>query len=166
MRVVQLREGLWRWACVDEPSAGAVWSTYAEVPDATVVIDPQVPAEGDDRDRFWRALDRDVERRSLPVVILRTDGEPSADADEILGRYRGRIVDPALARADGTLTDHIRAVPSLDWSGSSVAYVIDPDVIVTGPLGGRVAADAVALGGWIPSLTLAADAEPLPATDA
>jgi hypothetical protein len=40
-----------------------VGSVYAELPETIVLIDPQVPP--DEAERFWGALDRDVERRRL-----------------------------------------------------------------------------------------------------
>jgi hypothetical protein len=88
VEVAELAAGLWRWT-VD--GAGCF---YVEAPDATLVVDPLVP---DDEDaRFWRALDRDVERRGLPLAVLLTGAKHARSADEVAARYGGEV-----ARARG-----------------------------------------------------------------
>ena len=75
MEVSELGPGLWRWtASHPDWHADADWErdvgcVYYESPAATVLIDPLIPPE---RQRFLDALDRDVERRGLPVSILLT----------------------------------------------------------------------------------------------
>lgn len=107
MEVVQFDEGLWGWAsrhpawragCGWNP---VVWSTYYEAPAATVVIDPLVPVDPSMRERFWRALDRDVEGRGLPVAILVTCGWHVRSSAEVQRRYDARIwaPDPGGVRA-------------------------------------------------------------------
>ena len=61
MRVDRLADGLWRWtaAAADGAEGNCV---YHEHPDGIVLIDPLPPADAADAERFWRALDRDVER--------------------------------------------------------------------------------------------------------
>ena len=54
MELDALAPGIWRW---DD-------SLYVERPDAVVLIDPVVPAG--EEERFFRALDRDVERLGRP----------------------------------------------------------------------------------------------------
>ena len=66
MDVEQLAPGLWRWD----------GSVYVETAEAIVLIDPVVPA--DEPERFWRALDRDVERCGVPVHVLLTSSRSSA----------------------------------------------------------------------------------------
>jgi hypothetical protein len=73
----ELAPGLWRW---DD-------SLYVERPDAVVLIDPMVPAG--EEERFFRALDRDVERLGLPVVVLLTDRV--LDADVFVERYGAEV---------------------------------------------------------------------------
>jgi hypothetical protein len=76
MEVQELRPGLWRWTASHpqwdhaEHWGPDVASVYAELPEAVVVVDPLVP--DDEEDRFWAALDRDVERLGLPVHVLLT----------------------------------------------------------------------------------------------
>ena len=79
MELAQLAPGVWRW---DD-------SLYVERPDAVLLIDPVVPAG--DEERFFRALDRDVERLGLPVVVVLTDAslEPRAFVD----RYGARVLE-------------------------------------------------------------------------
>lgn len=82
MDVLRITEGLWRWTAPhpdwepDGEGSGAwpemVGCIYYEAADATVLIDPLVPNDETQATRFFTALDRDVERRGLPVVVLRT----------------------------------------------------------------------------------------------
>jgi glyoxylase-like metal-dependent hydrolase (beta-lactamase superfamily II) len=90
--VLEIEPGLWRWTAPHpEWNEAADWErdvgcVYYEAPGATVLIDPLVP-EGDDRDRFYEALDRDVERRGLPVAVLLTCEWHARSAEEIAQRY-------------------------------------------------------------------------------
>ena len=91
MEVEPIVEGLWRWTAVHpqwKPGEGwdaEVACVYAEDPGAVVLIDPLVPA--DEAERFWRALDRDVERLARPVAVLVTSHWHGRSAAEIEGRY-------------------------------------------------------------------------------
>jgi glyoxylase-like metal-dependent hydrolase (beta-lactamase superfamily II) len=80
VEVAELAPGLWRWTarhpewtpaddCEWDPEVGCV---YAEIAGRIVTIDPLVPSEPSERDRFWLALDRDVERLGSPVVLTTT----------------------------------------------------------------------------------------------
>ena len=108
MDVAELSPGLWRWTArhpawtpADEgewdPDVGCV---YCELDGAIVTIDPLVPSEPGERDRFWRALDRDVERLGAPVVLVTNTDHVRSEA-EIVERYgeAGRSLDdlPGLA---------------------------------------------------------------------
>ncbi len=78
MEVEQIRPRLWRWTATHpdwSPDEGGPdgWepevSSHALVEeDALVLIDPLVP--DDDEDRFWRALDGDVEHHGAPQIVL------------------------------------------------------------------------------------------------
>jgi len=87
MQVEELRPGLWRWSALRDGEE--LWCVYYEAPNATVLIDPVVPSE---RELFFRALDRDVERRSVPVAILCTSAESEALASELAERYSATIL--------------------------------------------------------------------------
>lgn len=94
MNVLELAPGLWRWTA-SHPAwkPGDDWEqevgcVYYEASGATVLIDPLVPPG---RDRFFEALDRDVERRALPVRILRTSAWHGRSSAELAERYGGSI---------------------------------------------------------------------------
>ncbi len=99
MQVQQLAPGLWRWTArhptFDDPALGTdVGCVYAETEDAVVLIDPLIPAEEGERDRFLRALDRDVERLHRPVVIVLTCAWHARSADELRERYGATEAQP------------------------------------------------------------------------
>jgi hypothetical protein len=93
MRVLKLRPGLWYWSAPHPdwtPDAGwpqEVGCVYYEAPDTTILIDPMVPADDPDRERFWRALDGDVERRGVPVTVFLTCSWHDRSAQLVLDRY-------------------------------------------------------------------------------
>jgi glyoxylase-like metal-dependent hydrolase (beta-lactamase superfamily II) len=99
MEVQKLNDGLWRWTGLHPdwtPAEGGpegwereVGCVYCEADDAVVLVDPLVPPE--DRDRFWAALDRDVERAGRPVHVLLTVFWHARSAREIADRYGGEI---------------------------------------------------------------------------
>jgi glyoxylase-like metal-dependent hydrolase (beta-lactamase superfamily II) len=76
MDVRQVAPGLWLWSAPHPNWRGArhwpedVNCVYYEAADATVLIDPLIPA-GEEAE-FWQALDRDVERTGQPVAVLLT----------------------------------------------------------------------------------------------
>ncbi|HEY9456568.1 MAG TPA: hypothetical protein VIQ56_01570, partial [Gaiella sp.] len=72
MEVTRIADGLWRWSTYYGEWRDEVGSVYVEADDAIVLIDPLVPEERDEAERFWRALDRDVERAGAPVHVLVT----------------------------------------------------------------------------------------------
>jgi glyoxylase-like metal-dependent hydrolase (beta-lactamase superfamily II) len=95
VRVQEVAPGLWRWTGLHpdwQPSdAGPegwdqeVGCVYYEAPDAVVLVDPLAPPE--DEERFWAALDRDVERAGKPVRILLTVSWHGRSAEAIAKRY-------------------------------------------------------------------------------
>ncbi len=100
MQVERVEDGLWRWL-VPHPDwkAGADWEptvgcVYWEGPDAVVLVDPLLPAEGADRERFLDILDSDVTRVGNPVVVLTTCAWHERSAGELVARYRGSAVEP------------------------------------------------------------------------
>jgi glyoxylase-like metal-dependent hydrolase (beta-lactamase superfamily II) len=103
MRVQEVAAGLWRWTGLHpawKPADGGpegweqeVGCVYYESPEAVVLVDPLVPPE--DEKRFWRALDRDVERAEKPVRVLLTVSWHGRSAQAVADRYG--------AAADGPL---------------------------------------------------------------
>ena len=112
MTVQRLAEGLWRWTAPHPDwREGDDWgrdvgSVYCETPEAIVLVDPLVPTGGD-RDRFWGALDRDVARLALPVVVLLTCRWHVRGARDVRDRYSAPVWAPAAGGAgfDGLVTD-------------------------------------------------------------
>lgn len=110
MRVDRIADGLWRWTAVEPASGREGNAVYHESPDGIVLVDPLIPADTADAERFWRALDRDVERiGGAPVVAMTLPGRADG-ARAVRDRYAGTRIaatapapDPAPddALADG-----------------------------------------------------------------
>jgi len=92
VEVSEIAPGLWRWT-VPRPD-GDVGCTYYEAPDAVVLIDPAVPDDDREAERFWRALDRDVARLGRPVAVMVTAGGRAAGARAVGERYGARPGPP------------------------------------------------------------------------
>lgn len=99
MQVTRIADGLWRWTGLHSdwtPDDGGpngweqeVGCVYLDGSDAVVLVDPLVPPE--DADRFWEALDRDVEQAGRPVHVLLTVFWHGRSARELADRYGGEI---------------------------------------------------------------------------
>jgi hypothetical protein len=136
MEVQELRPGLWRWtASHPEWDHAQHWgpdvgSVYAELPDAVVVVDPLVPADEDER--FWSALDRDVERLAVPVRVLLTVHWHERSVAGVLDRYDATLWRP---EEKGELPAGVRAeiVKGSDWV--EAMFFLEPHrALVTGDL--------------------------------
>jgi glyoxylase-like metal-dependent hydrolase (beta-lactamase superfamily II) len=94
--IQELQPGLWRWTAPHpdwQPRADweqEVGCVYYEAPDAVVLIDPLVPQD-DDEDRFWQALDRDIDRADRPVAVLLTATWHARSTRAIVERYDARV---------------------------------------------------------------------------
>jgi hypothetical protein len=143
MNVRQLEPGLWRWTAphpdwkeTDEWPRD-VGCVYYEAPAATVLIDPLVPA-GDERDPFFAALDRDVERRGLPVAVLLTCDWHARSADELAGRY-----DASAEGRDGVEAHELPEVEERIWWIPEHGTLVPGDVLLGAADGGiRVCPDS------------------------
>ena len=101
MDTEQIAPNLWHWTArhpgwkpESRGADGLGWeeivSSYAVVAgDVLVLIDPQVP--GDDTDRFWEALDGDVEAHGPPAILI-TVFWHARSAEEIADRYPGATI--------------------------------------------------------------------------
>lgn len=100
MEIEQIAPHLWWWTAQhpewtpDSFANGQGWerevSSYALVADdAFVLFDPLVPAE--DEERFWAALDDDVEGHGPPAILISIYWH-ARSAGEILARYAGASV--------------------------------------------------------------------------
>ena len=103
MRVQEVAAGLWRWTGLHpdwkpEDAGPEGWDqevgcVYYEALDAVVLVDPLAPPE--DEERFWAALDRDVERAGKPVRILLTVAWHGRSAEAVAERY-GAVTEGSL----------------------------------------------------------------------
>jgi len=90
MDVQELRPGLWRWtARHPDWDDREVSSAYLETADAVVLLDPLVPR--DEEERFYGALDRDVERLHLPVAIVLTNPWHRRSSAELAARFGATV---------------------------------------------------------------------------
>jgi glyoxylase-like metal-dependent hydrolase (beta-lactamase superfamily II) len=85
---------------------------YAELPAAVVVIDPLVPE--DEEERFWSALDADVERLGLPVHVLLTVHWHERSVATVLDRYGATLWRPE-EKGELPAGVHAEAVKGSDW---------------------------------------------------
>ena len=140
MTVAELAPGLWRWTAPHpEWREEADWEqevgcVYYEAADATVLIDPLVPP---DRERFFEALDRDVERRGLPLVILTTCPWHERSTAELTERYSAGNTAPAGVEPYVVLPEIEETVW---WLPEPRALVVG-DVLLGAPDGVRVCPD-------------------------
>ena len=97
--MTRFADGLWRWTTYYDEWREEVGCVYVEGPDAVVLIDPLVPSEPSEAERFWEALDRDVGRLGLPVHVYITVFWHARSAGEIVRRYDGFLHSTSRARA-------------------------------------------------------------------
>ncbi len=94
MQATEIEEGLWHWtgpAVTTSRGSLDKGSVYYEAPDALVLVDPVAPV-GAHTDPFWRALDRDVARVGLQVLVILTTRKHARDQEAIENRYSATTV--------------------------------------------------------------------------
>lgn len=126
MDVAMHAAGLWSWS-VDDAS-----SLYHEAPEGIVLADPLVPQ--DEAERFWRALDRDVERIGRPPTIVVSAPTTSRSAAAVRARYPGA----AIIAPEGVATD-LRDAPLADAKllpGGVAAHTVPGGAFLTCPCHG------------------------------
>jgi glyoxylase-like metal-dependent hydrolase (beta-lactamase superfamily II) len=153
MDVRELRPGLWRWTAAHpewehaEHWGPEVGSVYAELSDALVMVDPLVPQ--DEEDRFWEALDRDVERVGKPVQVLLTVHWHERSVAAVLDRYKATLWRP---EEKGTLPAgvHAEVVKGSDWV--EALFFLEPHrALIAGDLLiGRAGGGIELPVGWFP----------------
>jgi glyoxylase-like metal-dependent hydrolase (beta-lactamase superfamily II) len=152
MEVSKPGEGLWRWVVphpdwkpeFDRPDGWGrmVASVYAELDDAVVLIDPLVPGEASQAERFWRNLDADVARLARALLVLVGSVDHGRSADRVAARYLEmgrpvRVVGDAAIRDKVSCTLHatfddaalpagLRALPIPGMSPGERAFVLEP----------------------------------------
>jgi glyoxylase-like metal-dependent hydrolase (beta-lactamase superfamily II) len=99
VEVTRFADGLWRWTAYYGEWRDTVGCVYYEAPDAIVLIDPLVPEGASEATRFWKALDQDVARVTLPVHVYVTVFWHVRSAGVIVERYDGTLHAPSRARA-------------------------------------------------------------------
>ena len=125
MDVLKLDDGLWRWSTYFGEWRHEVGSVYLETDEAIVLIDPLVPEEPEEEARFWRALDRDVERSGAPLHVLVTVFWHTRSAARMVERYDARVhavsgARAAIERRAGRVDETFRGLTQLP--GGVVAY--------------------------------------------
>ncbi|MSO95644.1 MAG: MBL fold metallo-hydrolase [Thermoleophilia bacterium] len=144
MKVERITDGLWRWTAPHPDwNEGDDWPrdvgcVYWEGAEATVLVDPLVPEDVSDRDRFHAALDRDVERMGLPVAILQTCRWHGRSVRELAARYQATVHATA---DDAGLPAGVRgiAAPSADevvWWLEGARAVVPGDTLLGDDVGG------------------------------
>jgi glyoxylase-like metal-dependent hydrolase (beta-lactamase superfamily II) len=139
--VTELAPGLWRWTAPHPDwKEGDDWEqevgcVYYEAAAATVLIDPLVPPE---RERFFEALDRDVERRGLPLEILLTCPWHVRSAAELTERYAAGETAPAGVEPVLVLAEIEETV----WWLAEARTIVVGDVLLGAPDGVRVCPDS------------------------
>ncbi|MCX5988981.1 MAG: hypothetical protein NTV35_08120 [Chloroflexi bacterium] len=100
LTVTRISDGFWYWRTT-HPDCGpdgwpngtdaAVGSAFVEDERGITLIDPQVPIDEVNRDRFWKALDRDLARHpDGSLAILLTCPWHERSASDLVERYRDR----------------------------------------------------------------------------
>jgi glyoxylase-like metal-dependent hydrolase (beta-lactamase superfamily II) len=153
MDVRELRPGLWRWTAAHpewehaEHWGPEVGSVYAELPDALVMVDPLVPQ--DEEDRFWEALDRDVERVGKPVHVLLTVHWHERSVAAVLDRYKATLWRPE-EKGELPAGVHAEVVKGSDWV--EALFFLEPHrALIAGDLLIGKAGGGVELPvGWFP----------------
>jgi hypothetical protein len=131
----ELSPGLWRWTARHpefvpgaEPESPADWpeevgSVLFEAEDATVLIDPLLPAADDG---FLAELDGHVRRRGRPVSILTTIKWHRRSRDELANRYSA-----STSRAREALPEGVESLP-IPGAGEAMFWIPAARALVPG----------------------------------
>jgi hypothetical protein len=132
MRVHQYADGLWRW------SVGSRTSAYLEHGDQMIVVDPVLPPEGDDLDRFRRAIARDLERLGGPVHVVMTRNGHPRDRDALVQMTGGTSWHPGMgAPPAGLISLPVAESAVALWSPVHRALVVPDASMADGGMGMR-----------------------------
>jgi glyoxylase-like metal-dependent hydrolase (beta-lactamase superfamily II) len=149
VHVSEIAPGLWRWTGYHEEWEEDVGSVYCETDDGVVLVDPLVPPE--DAERFWAALDRDVQRVRGPVHVLVSVFWHTRDAASMVERYEARVWAPrrgrgAIERRAGTVTDPFAQTDPLPGGVQAFATARAAEVVYWIPRHGALVPGDVLLG--------------------
>ncbi len=134
--VAEMAPGLWRWTGYHEDWKQEVGCVFCETEDGVALIDPLVPPE--DADRFWEALDRDVQRTGGAVHLLLTVFWHVRSAATVAERYEARVWVSKTAR------------PTIERRGVPVTDLFRPGDPLAGGLEAFRTARAAEVLYWIP----------------
>lgn len=133
MDVQRIDEGLWRWTTPhpewkpEDDWPQDVGCVYWEADAAIVLVDPLIPSEEAERNRFLEALDRDLERVGRPVEILLTCEWHGRSAAELSARYTGAVRKPFGGEAPAGVT--VLGAPTAE---EVVYWLVDARAVVPG----------------------------------
>lgn len=149
MEVSRIAPGLWRWTAQHRDWGADVGCVYCETEDGPVLVDPLVPPE--DQERFWAALDRDVERVGGDVHVLLTVFWHVRSTAAVVERYGARTWAPTAARAaverrSVTVTDPFRPGDRLPGGIAACATARRNEVVFWIPAHRALAPGDVVLG--------------------
>ncbi len=130
MKVSKIAEGLWAWGVGQRSSA------YLEHGDVMILIDPLLPTQGDELERFTRAINRDLARLGGPVHVLLTRHGHPRDADAFVAMTGGTVWHPGM----GPSPAGMHALPVGEgavalWSPVHRALVVPDAVQAEGGMG-------------------------------
>lgn len=130
MKVHQYGDGLWRW------SVGERTSAYIEHGDVMILVDPVLPPDGDDLDRFRRAIARDLQRLAGAVHVVATRHGHPRDTEALVAMTGGAVWHPGLGQAPAGM----HSLPVADgavalWSPVHRALVVPDASMATGGMG-------------------------------
>ena len=172
--MLEIAPGLWRWTTrhpewTPEEGGADGWApdvgcVYYETDDAVVLVDPLVPDDPEERGRFWRALDGDVERAARPVAVLLTVFWHERSAERVVERYDGAALwvhEPALDRVSARVTNPFTLADPLPGEMQAFAANRRDEVLLWIPGHRALVAGDVLLGddrggirvcpdGWLP----------------
>jgi hypothetical protein len=114
MEVGMHAPGLWTW------SVGDATCLYHEAPDGIVVADPLAP--DDEAERFWRALDRDVERIGRPPTVVVSAVATRRSADTVRSRYSGAMIHAPWGPTGGERTETLEDGGLLPGGLTAIVY--------------------------------------------
>jgi glyoxylase-like metal-dependent hydrolase (beta-lactamase superfamily II) len=148
---MRIDEGLWRWATRYGEWGDNVGCLYVETEDSVVLVDPLVPEEADEEERFWRALDRDVKRADAPVHVLVTVFWHTRSAARMVERYDAQLhavtgARAAIARRAGTVHDAYRGGATLPGGIAALPTARRSEVVFWLPAHRALATGDVILG--------------------
>ena len=132
MQVNQYADGLWRW------SVGSYTSAYLEHGDVMIIVDPVLPPEEDDLDRFRRAIARDLDRLGGPVHVLMTRNGHPRDCDALVAMTGGATWHPGMGQPPAGLISLPVAESAVAlWSPVHRALVVPDASMAEGGMGMR-----------------------------